>query len=178
MQKEIYYAGIGSRSTPEEVLNIMEKIGMICAKKGYILRSGAAKGADQAFEKGCDKLGGKKEIYLPWKGFENSSSDLYYENLPPKAEEIAFEFHPNLYKCSYGIIKMMARNSCQVLGKDCNTKSNFVVCYCECDANGNLIGGTSQALRIAMNRKIPIFNLKNREDLDKFKDHIKFLEGK
>jgi len=29
------------------------------------LRSGSAEGADQAFERGADKVKGKKEIYLP-----------------------------------------------------------------------------------------------------------------
>jgi len=50
----IYYAGIGSRSTPDNVLGIMEKLGIVLAKKGFILRSGGADGADKAFEKGCD----------------------------------------------------------------------------------------------------------------------------
>ena len=173
----IYYAGLGSRQTPEDVLKIMEQLGQIFAKKNFILRSGAAEGADSAFEKGCDKANGQKEIYLPWKGFNDSKSDLFYENLPRNAEEIAFQYHPNLYKCTFGVIKMMTRNTCQVLGKDCKTKSNFVVCYCPVDSNGNETGGTSQALRIAKAKKIPIFNLFYKEQLNELKEYIKGLEN-
>jgi len=173
----IYYAGIGSRQTPEEVLKIMDQLGYILAKKGFILRSGAAEGADSSFEKGCDRANGKKEIYLPWKGFNNSQSDMFYDNLPSIAEEIAFQYHPNLYKCTFGVIKMMTRNTCQVLGKDCKTKSNFIICYCEVDSNGNEKGGTSQAIRVAKDKQIPIFNLFYKEKLNELKEYIKELEN-
>ena len=167
---EKYYAGIGSRSTPENVLVIMEKLGAVLAKKGYVLRSGGADGADKAFEKGCDKACGLKEIYLPWKGFNGNNSDLYAQC--EKAYEIAFQFHPNLFGTSEGVQKLMARNTYQVLGKNCRTKSDFIICYCEVDDEENWKGGTGQALRIAKNKKIPIFNLYFKDDLDNFKKHI------
>lgn len=40
------YAGIGSRSTPPDVLAFMEELGQTLATAGYALRSGAAQGAD------------------------------------------------------------------------------------------------------------------------------------
>jgi predicted Rossmann fold nucleotide-binding protein DprA/Smf involved in DNA uptake len=61
-----YYAGVGSRQTPENILHLMTRIAMRMAELGWVLRSGGAKGADYAFEKGA---GDKKEIYLPWRGF-------------------------------------------------------------------------------------------------------------
>jgi hypothetical protein len=88
-----YYAGIGSRETPSGILTIFEKVGTFLANKGFILRSGHAPGADKAFEIGCDKVNGKKEIYLPWRNFEGSDSKLVVDN--PKAYEIAQKFHPN-----------------------------------------------------------------------------------
>ena len=168
--REIYYTGIGSRECPEDVLQIMEKIGEILAKIGYVLRSGGANGADSAFEKGCDRVKGKKEIYLPWKGFNNNSSLLY--DLTAKAEELAFQYHPNLYACKSAVIKLMTRNTYQILGQDCRTKSDFVVCY---TADGKASGGTGQALRIAIAEKIPIFNLHEKENLNKMKDFVNQL---
>ena len=50
----MYYAGVGSRETPQDVLKIMWKIGKHLADKGYTLRSGGARGADAACENGCD----------------------------------------------------------------------------------------------------------------------------
>ena len=171
---EIYYAGIGSRKSPNDVLEIMKKIGRICAKKDFILRSGGAEGADTAFETGCDLENGKKEIFLPWKGFNNNPSSFH--TICDRAIEIGFQFHPNFFALSDGAQKLMARNSYQVLGKDCRTKSKFVVCYCPLDSNGNLTGGTSQAIRIATANKIPVFNLFNKEQLEELKNFIKILE--
>lgn len=76
------FAGIGSRSTPENVLQVMRKVAHRLAELGYTLLSGGSDGADSAFEEGCrqsacaseaDKQGcfGKKEIYLPWPGFRH-----------------------------------------------------------------------------------------------------------
>lgn len=44
-----YYTGIGSRQTPKDILKLMEDIAFKLAQKGYILRSGAAGGADTAW---------------------------------------------------------------------------------------------------------------------------------
>ena len=60
------FAGIGSRSTPDHVLQAMRKVAHRLAEMGYTLLSGGAAGADSAFEEGCF---GRKEIYLPWTGF-------------------------------------------------------------------------------------------------------------
>ena len=79
------------------------------------MRSGGAKGADKAFEIGCDNYNGQKEIYLPWKGFEGSDSNLIVK------DSKAFEID--------GTRKLQARNSHQVLGLDLNTPTKFVICW-------------------------------------------------
>ena len=45
-----YYAGIGSRETPIEFLEMFKRVAKYIATNGYILRSGGAKGVDTAFE--------------------------------------------------------------------------------------------------------------------------------
>ena len=57
----IYYAGIGSRKTPNEVLSLIVEIAEYFARMGFILRSGGADGADSAFAAGAFK----KQIFLP-----------------------------------------------------------------------------------------------------------------
>jgi predicted Rossmann fold nucleotide-binding protein DprA/Smf involved in DNA uptake len=59
----IFYAGIGARETPDDVLHLMYLLGRKLATDGYVLRSGHADGADLAFEKGCDSVNGRKEIF-------------------------------------------------------------------------------------------------------------------
>jgi hypothetical protein len=156
-----YYAGIGSRETPIEVLKLFTQLGKLLANKGYILRSGHAEGADSAFEYGCDMVSGNKEIYIPWSGFENSNSKLIVSD--KRAFEIAEKYHPYWFNLKQGARKLQARNSHQVLGLDLETPSNFIICWTK---NGSGSGGTGQALRIAKDYNIPIFDAGNYKDID------------
>jgi len=160
-----YYTGIGSRKTPQETLDWFRVVGTFLANNNYTLRSGGAKGADLYFEKGCDKINGDKEIYLPWHGFENSTSKLIVSD--KRAFEIAEKYHPYWHNLKQGGQKLQARNSHQVLGIDLETPSNFIVCY----TNGK--GGTQQALRIARDKSIPIFNCYEYKDLEEIKIEFK-----
>jgi len=146
-----YYTGIGSRQTPDNILILIKNIANYLCNKNYILRSGGADGADLAFESGAND---KKEIFIPWKGFNNSKSELY--NIPYEAFKIAEKFHPVWNKLSEPVKLLHARNVLQILGKDLKTLSSFVICWTK---NGGLAGGTAQALRIAKYYKLPIFNL-------------------
>ena len=77
----MYYTGIGSRDTPKKYLRYMELAATYLAENGLILRSGGADGADTAFEKGCDFVNGKKEIFLPWQNFNNNKSNHFITSL-------------------------------------------------------------------------------------------------
>ena len=156
-----YYAGIGSRETPTEILKIFEKVGYFLAEKNFILRSGGAGGADQAFERGVDKANGKKEIYLPWRKFEGSDSELIVND--EKAFEIAEKYHPYWHNLKDGAKKLQARNSHQVLGWDLNTPSEFVICWTK---KGKGKGGTGQAIRIAIEYNIPVFDAGRFDSID------------
>lgn len=159
-----YYAGIGSRETPRYVNDIFENnISRSLVKQGYTLRSGAAPGADSAFERGCDSLKGNKEIWLPWRGFENNESNLIVHKM--EAFELAEIYHDRWDTLTQGARKLMARNVHQVLGEDLNTPVKFVVCYTK---GGSGSGGTGQALRLSKARNIPIFDAgyyNNKEDI-------------
>ena len=150
-KNNICYAGIGSRKTPDNILEMMREMAKILAKEGYTLRSGGAEGADSAFEKGCDEVGGKKEIYLPWKNFNGNSSFLY--NISEEAFELAKRFHPAWSYLKYGAKCLHSRNGYQILGLDLNTPVGFIICYAKEK------GGTDQALRVAASRSIPFVNL-------------------
>ena len=47
-----YYTGIGSRRTPNDIQAKMANLANLLASKEYSLYSGAAEGADKAFERG------------------------------------------------------------------------------------------------------------------------------
>lgn len=168
-----FYTGIGARDCPTEILDRITKICKWLALKDYTLRSGGANGCDSAAEKGCDLANGEKEIYLPWKEFNGSHSNLVVKD--KRAFEIAAKYHPNYNNLSQGAKSLQARNSHQILGQNLDIPSQFVICYTK---NGLDVGGTSQALRIARDYNIPIFNLGKYTDISECrKAFLGFYQG-
>lgn len=155
-----YYAGIGSQDTPQRILTIMHHLACHLYGKGWFLRSGGSPGADIAFEKGHDFmqeqlcLEPRKEIYLPWRGFNYNPSELYDSFLDDEYR-IAKQYHPNWDNCSPGAKKLLTRNNRIILGQPYNNPVKFVICWTH---QGMIQGGTGQALRIAQDYGIPIIN--------------------
>lgn len=164
-EEKKYYAGVGSRETPEDILELMTKVARYLYFKGYTLRSGAAKGADTAFEVGA---GERKEIFLPWENFNGSSSKLF--TIPNEALKIAEEQHPNWAACKDYARQLHARNVLQVYGPDLKTYSDFVICWTR---GGKLIGGTATAIRLANAQEIPVFNLAIEEHKQRIEKVLK-----
>lgn len=160
------YAGIGSRKTPPAVLHTMKRIAERLEDRGYTLRSGGADGADKAFESGCLR----KEIFLPWPGFNGNDSSL---NSPSaKASEVAAAVHPVFSRLSDAAKKLMARNSHQILGADLRSPVDFVVCWTPDGAESERertpeTGGTGQAIALASRWGIPVFNLARPDALQR-----------
>lgn len=155
-----FYAGIGSRQTPNAIIAQMKLAGAMLAMRGFTLRSGAAKppygntrrpdtdSADLAFEAGCDSVKGPKKIYCTstW----------------PKALEHAERYHPNWQACDFHARSLHARNSLIMFGVTLEEPVRFVACYTD---GGGKVGGTGQALRIAAAHDIPVFNYATDGDL-------------
>lgn len=137
------YAGIGSRKTPPDALKYMEGLAYEWAKHGCVLRSGGARGADSAFEKGAKAAGGATEIF-------------YAEDATPESLKHAAEFHPNWSACGPFARRLHARNSMIILGESLNDPVSIVVCW---TPSGVKMGGTAQGLRIAEHHNITIANL-------------------
>lgn len=91
------YTGIGSRETPQEVLETIQDVARHFAIKGWMLRSGGAKGADSAFESGCNSVGGSKQIFLPYKRFNGNTSNHYH--ISTEAMTVACRGHKLLMMC-------------------------------------------------------------------------------
>lgn len=172
------YAGIGSRETPEAFRSYMSRVAERLARRGYILRSGAAQGADAAFEAGCLDGGGKAEIWLPWEGFNDHADTGLYPS--DRHLEMAKELHPNWERLNRGPRLLHARNVGQVLGEDLSTPVDFVLCWtpdgCESAQEWRTsTGGTGLAIALASQRDIPVFNLARPGARDRLARHI--LQG-
>lgn len=135
-----YYAGIGSRETPHDILKIIGSLAFKLSNSGLILRSGHAKGADRSFEYNAGLL---KQIFRP-------------EDATPEAIELAMQFHPAPHRCDDYAKKLHGRNAQIILGKDLDLPVEVVYCW---TSNGRDKGGTGLGMRIAASRGIPIRNL-------------------
>lgn len=162
-----FYAGIGSRQTPRPWLDLMETMASVLARQGYTLRSGAAEGADTAFEHGAYKTwrlcadAPMPEIYAPWEGFGEGRAGLptptrIAVELPAEAAVIARRNHPAWHTLKRPARWLHTRNVAQVLGEDCHTPVDFVLCW---TPGGSGKGGTGQALRIAREANIPVYDM-------------------
>lgn len=156
-----HYTGVGSRQTPQNILDIMQLFARMMARKGYVLRSGHADGADMAFERGCDQSEGDKEIYIPWYRFNGSSSKLYH--IPGWAYDQAGEIIGERWRfLKPPVKKLHARNVLQVMGlTEDDPKSEFLVCW---TPYGAAVGGTSTAIFMANLVEIPVINLFNERE--------------
>lgn len=185
-----YYTGIGSRDTPQEVLELMKKLAFTLALKGWILRSGGADGADSYFEKGFDEawclrnypdtLGESgKEIYIPWNGFNNRFHDKWKvhcfldlsSDVRKQAYNLVRQIPPAPDKLSKGVKLLHSRNMMQVLGKDLATSSKFLVCWAPVIGD-TITGGTRTAYELAKMNGIQCFNLNVQEDRERIERFV------
>ena len=122
-----YYTGVGGRKTPPAIQDLMTRIAAKLESVGYILRSGAAEGADQAFERGVTDAA-NKQIFIAWNGF--CGRQMGQDGVVPlidccerRAFQIASEIHPAWGHRTRGAAALLARNTAQVLGARIDTPS-------------------------------------------------------
>lgn len=169
----MYYTGVGSKEVPVVYHDLMIQLAQVLSQNNYILRSGGEDGSDTLFEQGCDLVNGKKEIFIPWRGFNGRKSIKIVS--AHKAFVIAKKYYPSWTSLNPNTRKMMARISHQVLGNDLKSPSSFVLCYIP---NSEIESEIGQAIRIAKDLKIPIFNISRYLDLTKcIDDFIVFLNS-
>jgi hypothetical protein len=167
------YTGIGSRKAPPEMCAWATKFGAFMSEYRWILRSGAAQGMDEGFERGATY--DRTEIFLPWPGFQNRRSSL-----PPTARaayEIAATVHPAWSKLGGGARSLHARNVHQVLGPNLDVPSQFVVCWtpdgCETEAERTKdTGGTATAIVLAARHGIPVYNMAKPGSFERLQEYL------
>ncbi len=170
-----YYAGVGSRKTPPDIIILIRKISEKLSQTGWTLRSGGARAADKAFEFSALE----SEIYYADRTLENISRDelgnkikVLTKTVSPEAWEVARQIatrhHPRWSHLSSLAKCLMTRNTFQLTGiiqDNRYTPSSFVVCWTPDGAYEKTTiktGGTGQAIRIANTLNIPVFNLANK----------------
>lgn len=167
-----FYTGVGSRETPPEVISTMQALSSWLNLMGYTLRSGAAAGADTAFELGAH---GDSHIYTPWPRFSTRPVRSTCATLG--AYNMAATVHPAWNKLTPGARSLHARNCHQVLGDDLDTPSRFLVCWTPDGCNSERTrtrgtGGTATAIVLACRHGVPVYNLRTDGALAALEDFI------
>lgn len=162
------FTGIGSRSTPEHVQLAMITITRkLVGRHGYEVRSGGARGADQAFSDGSWHGGRPPRLYLPWPEYEQQAFGDRREwpglkHPTNEAMEIAERWHPRWDDLAPRERLLHGRNTHCVLGEDCESPSRFLICW---TLEGQIRGGTAQGIRVAEAYEVPVYNLAIESDI-------------
>ena len=173
------YAGIGSRDITSKEEKLILKIADQLSKK-FICYSGNAPGSDQAFQNGSNS---KCVIFLPWTTFESDkydflkALDVFDVGKNRTGLDSISKYHPNP-NLKYGVRMLMSRNYFQINGYQKYPRVSFIVCCASEDNEGNVLGGTGFACRIAKDLNIPIINVRYKGWRQKLTDVIKKLPKK
>ena len=160
-----YATVVGSRNISKEEFLLLRDIATKLCYEGYILRSGAADGADSTINHLC-----RTEIILPWSGFNGFLHDgkrvFALEFLPHNSLAIkkAKEIHPRPDLLNNMTLKFHARNIYQIVGPlGANGIKSDVVIYCSDDLTfEEPRGGTRTAVMYAKQLGIPVYNIRDR----------------
>lgn len=189
-------AGVGSRQTPEDCLQMLAKITHRLVMQGIRHVSGNADGADFACQSGAHAalldLGIYhptmfNEIILPFKEFNFNKLEsmctgnyLLAENSPAYQEAMytARQIHPIGDSLKGFALKAHTRNVLQIYGYDMKDAVDFVVCF---TAKGETktshctskTGGTATAIMLASEHDIPVFNIANKHALHEIAEFLK-----
>lgn len=158
------YAGIGKRRLTSREADLIRRIGAQLARDGFVLRTGAAPGADQEFAEGALAAAGDVVLCLPSSRHEKAWVDdagarygaqVSVESLrndDHEAMRSVAEYHPIGDRLEGYTVRLHARNYRIVVGPA--GPVSFVIAW---PREGG--GGTAQGIRIAEKRKIPILRL-------------------
>jgi hypothetical protein len=172
--KRLKYAGIGPRSCPIETCEGIVDVARQLHEQGWIVRSGHAQGADQAWA--CGHSPATREIYLPWRGF-NLEGDMpegfSISPVTPQLEAVARVAHPAWDRLRPGSQRLMMRNISIILGPNLDDPVEFVAYW---SPTRSVQGGTGNAVRLATLYGIPDFNIaleEDQQDMSRFVDSLR-----
>ncbi len=152
--------------TPER-LEVCRKVGRFLAERGYIIDSGNAPGADQAYGRGVNSVDPSLlHLHLPWAGANKGAivaGNVVHvlEELDEKTLDFYTETARYYRKNGFGGlnqwgIKLMTRNSSILMPPPTLVPVTMVIAHPSSKSWG---GGTGQGMRIAEGKGIPLHDI-------------------
>ena len=165
------YAFIANKEAPADIIALAGKIAKRLDEMGYTTRTGGTEGLEDSVEAAVSKV----EVYIPWKDFNQKASK--FNRNDKSAADLVKPFHPTFDTLKPAIQAIVARNVHIILGKNLQSPVGFVVCW-SADGVEHAKDKTAKTgfvgipIAIASSLKIPVFNLKNADALERMKQFI------
>ncbi len=183
-----YYAGIGSRKLPEAAEKLCIEYAYKLGVLGYVLRSGGADGADDAFETTCIYNGSEADIFLPRAGFNGITDERVaaVNYILPDSDQMITSRQimketgiiPWWDRMDQSSKEFHSRNVNQVMGRyDSDEPVVDLVVYYAPHENGQPKGGTRTAVMLAKTLDKPVFNLMFEEDIKRLDTFIEEMSN-
>lgn len=173
MSQPKYYAGIGSRSTPQEIQEFQTRIATRLEEDGWLLSSGAAEGSDEAFEKGVSCISNNR-IIIPRNGFNKRHANDGYVNfgnatqlMKNQCDALVSTIHPVWGNLPRWMKNLHSRNVMQILGPELDSPVKFVLYWAPVDRHCVPVGGTRTAVVLANMLGIPTFNMLHKDVIER-----------
>lgn len=164
---------IGSRRINENQAHYLESVAQAFVRRGYVVRTGCAEGADHASMVGARSIDPSKlELYLPWASYNKDLQLTTDKKIPYNPSihtdwaESVHKYHPNPRALTSGAFNLMARNWGIIMH---DHPVDLVVAM---PASAGDMGGTGQGIRIARDNDIPIYLVYNKEDRQSLKSFL------
>lgn len=170
-----FYTGGGSSKAPPDIYALLMLAAQHLAALGMILRTGANKGAEEAFVRGA---GVQAEIFVSHTGAGGHRSGIVVTDTATirQAAQIAASVHPEWRNYNDFARKAHTRSIYQVLGADLQTPSAYIICWAPADGDGQVEGTVRTVLAVAKLCRIPIYNLAELAMRTRFRKRLDELE--
>lgn len=169
------YVVTGNKEAPPSIVAELESLVKRIEALGYTTRTGGLDGVDSAVEKVSTKL----ELYLPWKGFAEKESKLYWND--DLAMQAAKKYSPVFDNLKPVVQAFLAKNARMVLGTKFDSNALFLLCWSDDGAEAkkdvtSRTGNVGHVILIANSIGIPIFNLGNEDTKQRLYNYLSLFE--
>lgn len=170
------YTVTANKEIPEHILERIKNIILELEKKNYVLRTGGMTGPEDTFEKAVSL----KEIYLPWRGFDDKESKFTFTS--PVAKILASKYQPGFDGLKPAIQAFLTKNVRILCGTDTKSPSLFMIVWTEDGAESLKeksikTGNSGHAIAIASEIGIPVFNFGKSDAEDRLRKYLNLNHG-
>lgn len=181
------YAGIGSRETPQRILDEMTAVAKELSDR-YTLNTGKTYTAtkkylgEEEYNKRAQESQRLSNLHGNKVGLDEEGADRAFsagtnkknlfspnDTIGNREMKVGEEIHPSWNSLSDGAKKLMARNTNQIFGSNLDTPVDFVLFYAEDTGKKGKTGenrpegGTGQAVEMARAKGIPTINMQDTD---------------